>query len=86
MRIVRFEALGNIKYGMVERDVIHGFKGSPFKDFRGVGSTFPLDGSTYELNQVKLLAPCNPSKYLGMNCFFKTSAFIKYMQKYTYLH
>jgi 2-keto-4-pentenoate hydratase/2-oxohepta-3-ene-1,7-dioic acid hydratase in catechol pathway len=74
MRIVRFEAFGNIKYGMVERDVIHGFKDSPFKDFRGVGSTFPLDGSTCELNQVKLLAPCNPSKYVGIGLNLRKTA------------
>jgi hypothetical protein len=40
MRIVRFETLGNIKYGMVENDVVHGFQGSPFSNFRGPGSPF----------------------------------------------
>jgi hypothetical protein len=56
MKIVRFEILGNIKYGMTEGDVVRGFKGSPLADFKGPGSVFPLDGSTYKVSEVKLLA------------------------------
>lgn len=74
MRIVRFEAFGNIKYGMVENDVVHGFQGSPFKNFKGPGSPFPLDGSIYKVSDVKFLAPCEPSKYVGIGLNFHKTA------------
>jgi len=74
MRIVRFETFGNIKYGMIESDVLHGFQSSPFGDFKGPGSPFPLDGSSYKISQVKLLAPCNPSKYVGVGLNFSKTA------------
>jgi 2-keto-4-pentenoate hydratase/2-oxohepta-3-ene-1,7-dioic acid hydratase in catechol pathway len=70
MRIVRFKAVGNIKYGMVESDVVHGFQGDPFREFKGPGSSFPLDGTTYKMSEIKLLAPCNPSKYVGIGLNF----------------
>ncbi len=70
MRIVRFRTLGNIKYGMVESDVVHGFQDSPFRNFKGPGSSFPLDGTTYKMSQIKLLAPCSPSKYVGIGLNF----------------
>jgi 2-keto-4-pentenoate hydratase/2-oxohepta-3-ene-1,7-dioic acid hydratase in catechol pathway len=74
MRLVRFEAFGNIKYGMLESDVVHGIQGSPFKNFKGPGSPFPLDGSSYKVSQVKLLAPCSPSKYVGIGVNFRKTA------------
>ena len=74
MKIVRFETLGNIKYGMIEADVVCGFKGSPFADFKGPGSVFQLDGSTYKVSEVKLIAPCNPSKYVGIGLNFRKTA------------
>lgn len=69
MRIVRFAARGKVKYGVLEDNVVRGFRGSPFARFRGPGSTFSLDGSTYKLDEVRLLAPCSPSKIvcLGLN-------------------
>lgn len=74
MRIVRFEVRGNIKYGIVEADVVHGLQHSPFRDFKGPGSSFPLDGSTYKMSEVKLLAPCSPSKYVGIGLNFRKTA------------
>jgi len=74
MRIVRFEFLGNIKYGTIEGDAVRGFQGSPFKDFKGPGSSFPLDGSAYKLSEVKLLTPCNPSKYVGIGINYRKTA------------
>ena len=66
MRIVRFEILGDIKYGMLDGDDIHGFQGSPFSDFKKPGGFFPLDGSSYKMSEVKLLSPCSPNKYIGI--------------------
>lgn len=62
MRIVRFNTRGNVKCGVLENNAIHGMKGSLFTQFKGPGSSYKLDGSTYNLGEVKLLAPCKPSK------------------------
>lgn len=69
MRIVRFTIQGKVKYGRLEGSIIHCFRGSPWAHFKGPGSSFTLDGSTYELSEVRLLAPCTPSKIvcLGLN-------------------
>ena len=69
MRIVRFDAQGKVKYGRLEDNIIHCFRGSPFAYFKGPGSSFRLEGSIYELGEVRLLAPCTPSKIvcLGLN-------------------
>lgn len=64
MRILRFNAQGTVKYGVLEDNDIRGMQGSPFTQWKGPGSSFKLDGSTYKLNEVKLLAPCTPSKVL----------------------
>ena len=73
MRIIRFQVSGEVKYGMVEGDIVRGFQGSPFDDFQKTSDSFPLDGSTYQLSQVKLLAPCTPSKYVGVGInYYKT--------------
>ena len=66
MRIVRFAARGKVKYGMLSENVIQGFRGSPFTHFKRFGSSFTLDGSTYGLSEVRLLAPCIPSKIVGV--------------------
>jgi len=49
--------------------VVRGLRASPFSSFRGHASSFALDGTSYKLEQVKLLAPCLPSKIvcLGLN-------------------
>jgi len=69
VRIVRFAAQGKVKYGRLEDNIIHCFRGSPFTHFKGPGSSFTFGGSTYELDEVRLLAPCTPSKIvcLGLN-------------------
>ncbi len=69
MRIVRVNARGKVKYGILADNVVQGIRGSPFARFRRFGGLFPLDGSTYRLDEVRLLAPCLPSKIvcLGLN-------------------
>jgi len=54
---------------VLEGDFIRGLRGSPFAHFKGAGSSFALDGSLYGLEEVRLLAPCLPSKIvcLGLN-------------------
>lgn len=66
MRIVRFIIQGKAKYGVLEGDVIRGFRGNPFVHFRGNGGSSMFDGIAYELDNVRLLAPCLPSKIVGI--------------------
>lgn len=69
MRIVRFSARGKIRFGKLEGNTIHGFKGNPFTRFNSTITTFSLDGNNYRLDEVNMLAPCLPSKIvcLGLN-------------------
>ena len=69
MRIVRFAAQGKVTYGILKGNVISGLRGSPFVQFRRSRGTFALDGNSYRLEEVRLLAPCSPSKIvcLGLN-------------------
>jgi 2-keto-4-pentenoate hydratase/2-oxohepta-3-ene-1,7-dioic acid hydratase in catechol pathway len=69
VRIVRFAAPGNTKYGLLTQNTINGLHGSPFSHFDHLSNPSILDGSTYELDGVRLLAPCIPSKIvcLGLN-------------------
>ena len=74
LRIVRFAAGRKVKYGVLEGSVIHGFRGSPFAHFKGRGGSFTLDGSTYELDEVRLLAPCTPSKIVALGLNYRSHA------------
>ncbi|MFQ5826737.1 MAG: fumarylacetoacetate hydrolase family protein [Dehalococcoidia bacterium] len=74
MPIIRFAARGKIKYGVLEGNVIRGLRGSPSARFRGPGSPFTLDGSTYEPGEVRLLAPCTPSKIVGLGLNYRSHA------------
>jgi len=69
MRIVRFVAQGRAKYGILDRNIIRGLRGSPFSHFQHISSPSILDGSNYNLDEVRLLPPCLPSKIvcLGLN-------------------
>jgi 2-keto-4-pentenoate hydratase/2-oxohepta-3-ene-1,7-dioic acid hydratase in catechol pathway len=68
MRIVRFAIKNKIRYGIVKKDLIHSLAEYPLHRLDS-GIDFKFDGKTYPLAEVKLLAPCLPSKVvcLGMN-------------------
>lgn len=74
MRIVRFAAQSKIKYGILEGDIIRGLRGSPFSHFEGAGSSFKPDGNSYRLHEVKLLAPCTPSKIVALGLNYRRHA------------
>ena len=62
MKIVRF-AIGNkVSYGILESESIQGIEGKPYQQLKP-------SGQNYQLKEVKLLAPCMPSKIaaLGLN-------------------
>jgi 2-keto-4-pentenoate hydratase/2-oxohepta-3-ene-1,7-dioic acid hydratase in catechol pathway len=69
VRIVRFVAQGRVKYGLLDGNIVRGIRGSPFAHINQLGSQRTLDGSTYKLDETRLLAPCLPSKIvcLGLN-------------------
>ncbi|MFC1925291.1 fumarylacetoacetate hydrolase family protein [Chloroflexota bacterium] len=74
MRIVRLATKRKVTYGVLEDTTIHGFRGSPFARFKGNGSSFVLDGSTYKLDEVRLLAPCIPSKIVALGLNYRSHA------------
>jgi 2-keto-4-pentenoate hydratase/2-oxohepta-3-ene-1,7-dioic acid hydratase in catechol pathway len=74
LRIVRFSTRGKVKYGILEDSIIHSLRGNPFALFRGPGSSFKFDEDSYELSDVRLLAPCIPSKVIGLGLNYRSHA------------
>ena len=74
MKIVRFSVGGVAKYGVLEGSMIHGFRGSPYALLRGRGAGFKPDGTSYKLSEVRLLAPCLPSKIVCLGLNYKSHA------------
>ena len=69
LRIVRFLVNKRIRYGVLKDDIIHSLRGNPFVRVKALENSIAFEGSTYRLNEVRLLAPCLPSKLvcLGLN-------------------
>jgi len=61
--------MGKTQYGVVENQIIKGYRGSPFTHPDSGKVYFNSDGTRYKLSEVKLLAPCEPTKVvcLGLN-------------------
>ncbi len=59
MKIARYLAHGQISYGAVEGDSVKELSASPFEDFT-------VTDHTHKLSEVKLLAPCEPTKVLAI--------------------
>jgi 2-keto-4-pentenoate hydratase/2-oxohepta-3-ene-1,7-dioic acid hydratase in catechol pathway len=68
MRIVRFSRERETQYGILEADMVSVLAVDPFTTF-AEGRSPERDGRTYPLGEVRLLAPCLPSKIacLGVN-------------------
>lgn len=71
---MRFAARRKVKYGTLEGDIIRSLRGSPFACFKGPGSLLVFDGDSYELGEVRLLAPCLPSKIVGLGLNYRSHA------------
>ena len=71
MRIVRFAAQNKVIYGLLTGNVVRGIRSRSFAHLRRLDGSFTLDGSTHDLDRVRLLAPCLPSKIvcLGLNYY-----------------
>jgi 2-keto-4-pentenoate hydratase/2-oxohepta-3-ene-1,7-dioic acid hydratase in catechol pathway len=69
LKIARFSYSGKIRYGVVENQMIAGYRGSPLAHPDTGKAYFSADGTRYKLGEVKLLAPTEPSKIvcLGLN-------------------
>ena len=66
MLISRFAHKDLVKYGTVDGNTIHGLEFSPFQNLK---SNLETDGTIYEVDDVKILYPCQPSKIvaIGLN-------------------
>ena len=67
MKIVRFLVDGRVKYGILNNGNIQAVQGQPFSNMK------PAD-HYYELSEVKLLAPCTPSKIVALGLNYRSHA------------
>lgn len=70
MKLVRFLCNGEARYGVLENDnMIRKISGSIYDDFTSGSKTFKFGAGAYALEEVMLLAPCEPSKVVcvGLN-------------------
>jgi 2-keto-4-pentenoate hydratase/2-oxohepta-3-ene-1,7-dioic acid hydratase in catechol pathway len=67
MKIVRFTADGKAKYGVLNDQSIQAIEGKPFRHLK-------LTEQYYQRNQVRLLAPCEPSKIIAMGLNYHSHA------------
>ncbi len=67
MKIVRFTADGKAKYGILNGQSIQAIEGKPFRHLK-------LTDQCYQRNQVRLLAPCEPSKIIAMGLNYHSHA------------
>ena len=63
--IARFEAHGEIAYGVVENDIVKQITGTPFEEYEVTDHTHPV-------SHVKLLAPVAPSKVVAIGLNYKS--------------
>ncbi len=67
MLIARFHQKDLVKYGIVDGSNVRGLKYSPFQQT----GNFEADGTSYKLDEVKLLTPCVPSKIIAIGLNYK---------------
>ena len=59
MKLVRFESHGAVSYGLVEENMVYRIEGDIFSEYK-------VTEEKFELPEVKLLAPCKPSKIVAV--------------------
>lgn len=64
MKIIRFAANRRMRYGVVSDNKVNAVLGTPFQD--PDPSELRLTDDTYDLERVRLLAPCRPSKIVAV--------------------
>jgi 2-keto-4-pentenoate hydratase/2-oxohepta-3-ene-1,7-dioic acid hydratase in catechol pathway len=65
MKIVRFAADGRARYGILDGETVRQTSGMPYGRIR-------TTDRTYNLNEVKLLAPCKPSKIVALGVNYRS--------------
>lgn len=73
MRIVRFSTGTEVKYGVLSNNTIRSLGEGPFSSF-GNNSGYKFDGTSFQTDKVKLLAPCLPSKIVCLGVNYRTHA------------
>lgn len=74
MKILRFAINRTIKYGVLEDDRIRVMLGTPYGYSKRPSSSLRLTESTYKLEEVRLLAPCLPSKIVALGLNYRSHA------------
>lgn len=74
MKILRFAINRTVRYGILEGDRIRVMRGAPYKYFRKPRSSLKFTESTYKLEEVRLLAPCLPSKIVALGLNYRSHA------------
>ena len=67
MKIIRFSLGKKIGYGILDNQTIKVIQGNPFQNIR-------YSGVNYKLNEVRLLAPCAPSKIVCLGVNYRSHA------------
>ncbi|HYF75190.1 MAG TPA: fumarylacetoacetate hydrolase family protein [Candidatus Nitrosocosmicus sp.] len=67
MKFIRFERQSAVSYGVVEDEVAYRIEGDIFGDYR-------VTEERYKLRDIKVLAPCKPSKIVAVGINYKDHA------------
>jgi 2-keto-4-pentenoate hydratase/2-oxohepta-3-ene-1,7-dioic acid hydratase in catechol pathway len=65
MKIVRYAVERKTRYGILEGDIIHGLAGTPYRRLLRTDQF-------HKLSDVKLLAPCSPSKVVALGVNYRS--------------
>jgi 2-keto-4-pentenoate hydratase/2-oxohepta-3-ene-1,7-dioic acid hydratase in catechol pathway len=65
MKFARYEAHGEVAYGVVEGDAVKQLSAAPFEDYR-------VTDHSHALSDVRLLAPTTPSKIVAIGLNYKS--------------
>ncbi|MDD5083201.1 MAG: fumarylacetoacetate hydrolase family protein [Dehalococcoidales bacterium] len=67
MKIIRFSTGNQVKYGILKGKSIQGLAAKPYRNIKPTGEN-------YQLNEVKLLSPCLPSKIVAVGLNYRKHA------------
>jgi len=74
VKILRLAINRTIKYGVLEDNRIRVMLGTPYSHFGRAGSSSRFTGITYKLEEVRILAPCLPSKIVALGLNYRSHA------------
>ncbi|HUS04137.1 MAG TPA: fumarylacetoacetate hydrolase family protein, partial [Dehalococcoidia bacterium] len=74
MKILRFAIDRKVNYGILEDDSIRVMLGTPFSYSRRADSSLKMTENRYKLAEVRLLAPCLPSKIVAVGLNYRKHA------------